>query len=134
MKKMTRLIGTIVFILPVIITACRGERITNLDSNPEFSFMRGRQFKAVRDFVVMKYTASDQEFKLHIPGTSGVPELQNILQQLPFEYEGAIVYGVLKKGSVFKIVHILRHANVEYNQIDYSAMVVSDGPFKDKIM
>jgi len=107
---------------------------TNLDNDPMFKPMIGRVLRTKKDLVVMTYPGGKKTLALDKPGTSGVPELKDIPKQLPSEYYGRIIHGMLPAGSTFQITHIEKVVKFEFSFIDYYGVVTSPGDFKGKIV
>lgn len=74
---------------------------TNLDNDPAYKPMVGKILKTKKDLVVINFKGSKKTIALAIPGISGVPELKDIPEKLPFDYYGHDVYGVFPAGGHF---------------------------------
>lgn len=105
---------------------------TNLDNDPAYKPMVGKILKTKKDLVVINFKGSKKTIALAIPGISGVPELKDIPEKLPFDYYGHDVYGVFPAGGTFQISHIELAKSFEFSFVDFYATVTSEGKFKDK--
>ena len=127
MKKIFLLLGSVVLLL-----GCNST--TNLDNAPQFKPLLNKVLKTKKDLVVMDLKGRKKTLALHIPGTSGIPELKDVPTQLPAQYYGAVVYGVFPVGSTFQIVHVDRTKTFESSYLDFYAVITSEGKFKGQKM
>lgn len=105
---------------------------TNLDNDPGYKPMIGKILRTRKDLVVIDFKGSKKSIALAIPGISGVPELKDIPEKLPFDFYGHEVYGVFPAGGTFQISHIELAKSFEFSFVDFYATVTSEGIFRDK--
>jgi DNA polymerase III alpha subunit len=115
------------------ITGC-STSVTDLTNDSKYSFMIGKQYQTQDDFVVTASQSQKKHLYLDHFGEQGVPERNEIKKETPYRYESSTIYGVLLKGSIFQISKVERHKNMELDQIDYEAKVISEGQFKGYII
>jgi hypothetical protein len=122
------------FLLGAIISFSGCKSVTNLDSDPAFKQMIGKNYKTMMDMAVIKYKDDPENFVLGIPGTQDVPSIKKMPKEFPFDYYNQTTYGILPAGSNFRISHIERVATIEFSFVDIYATVTSEGMFKDYII
>lgn len=119
------------FILMACVTTIFGcKSVTNLDNDPSFKPIIGKNLMTKKDLVVIDFKGSKKALALAMPGTSGVPDLPEIPTSLPFHYYGHVVHGIFPAGATFKVVHIEYVKTFEFSFTDFYAIVTSEGQFK----
>lgn len=104
----------------------------DVTNDPKYKSIIERTYQTKDDFVVFKHDQRRDKFKVGIFNDQGLPSRDEIKAIFPYQYESNVIYGILPKGSRFKVIKVTYMNNFETTQIYYSAEILSDGPFKGK--
>jgi hypothetical protein len=101
MNNLLRIICAILFI--TLNTSCN--KITNINNDPNYAHLLNKEYLSLTDTLLYKPKGSS-EYKIGLPGEY-LPEIKD-LKETPYYYENVIIYQVIPKNTVFKIVEILK--------------------------
>jgi|GEM_PF-1038625 len=106
---------------------------TNLNTDPHYAGFVGKDFKTKIDLAVVKNDDDKKIYHLYFLGKNGVPEVEK-MKSFPFNDYDRTIYGILPKGSILKIKKIQRVRSIEWNMVDYFAVVESTGSFNGNVV
>ena len=92
----------------------------------------GRRFETKVDLIVFQFSDSD-ELSLSAPGAD-MPRLEELPKAFPYRWYGDKIYGVLPRGSAFKLVGAHQSTSSTMGHSWFMGEIESDGPFKGKIV
>ncbi len=114
----------------IILTGCSTKKNSDVSNEPQNQGLIGKKFATKSPLLLFKYEKSNQEVELTQPGKDFLPDISEIPQTLPAEINGAHIYGVLPKGTVFQIASVMRSHSADTGDTDYNRIkVISTSDF-----
>jgi hypothetical protein len=109
-----------------------GVSVTDLSKDSKYNALINKEYRTSVDLAVFTLQDNKKEYVVEAFNKQGLPENSEKIKNVkfPMKYEGSIIYGYLPQGSIIKIIKVERHKTFEYNQINTTAEVVSEGKFK----
>jgi hypothetical protein len=131
MRTTTRWILTAAIVL--VTAGCRRE--IDVSTRPEYGVVMGHVFETKGDFILFKFQKEDREIHLEEPGSTYIPKLSELPGKFPYEYEGKIIFGVLPKGSRFRIVQVREvHSPGAMGYVTYKAELLNFEKYKGTLI
>jgi hypothetical protein len=120
------------FITVTVLTGCMTVH-KDLTNDPRFKEVVAKTHQ-IKDDLVLTQSQDSKEILAEEFGQQGVPTKEEIKNIFPYRYESNVIHGVLKKGTLFKVIKVTYMNNFETSQTYYSAKILSEGSLKDKII
>jgi hypothetical protein len=120
-----------IVIAATLLTGCMTihKDVTN---DPKFKSVVAKVYQTNDDFVLIQLHKG-VELMAEEFGQQGVPTREEVAKNnMPFNYYGDTIHGILLKGTQFKVIKVTYMNNFETRQIYYTAEILSAGPFEGK--
>lgn len=106
-----------------------GPRIVDVSDEYKDRGVFGRRFETKIVFLI---TEADHDFQLERPDSSNAPKLVDVRNtQLPYDYYGTMIHGIVEARAVIEIVGALRSTSSTMGT-DYFKVRILTGPFQGK--
>ena len=118
--------------LLVIVGGCISRK--NISNDPEFKPYIGKEYRLVKDLLVITYQDNKKDLCFDEFGERGLNVSEDELKgkKFPITFESETIHWIAPAGTIIKIIRIEEESSMEGSSLDYITRIVSDGPFKGR--